>query len=292
MSKTRTRRRINKIVSYIGIAVLIAGMVSFSGCISSGNGNAKEAMKMVPAGTLFVYADLGAMKDDEALAPMYDQLYEEIELKGYLQGEVKWLASGGNLLSLAFILSGNFEIDEIEKRLEYEGFYTGTYGGEEVWIKEEEGEGGRWLPKITKTKWIVLHKDKIIFGPENGVKSFMSVANGDKKSMYDDADCRDVLDRAGGGFTTMVNKRGAGLLGTLPTGAIAQASTTKKINSKTIRGTIVRKYEDEDAAKSAEDLVRGEYEGQGKGEEVKIKQDHEFITVTEEISIEEALSEL
>ena len=51
MSKIRT----NKIVSYIGIAVLIAALASFSGCIGGGGTNAEEVMKTVPTGTLFVY---------------------------------------------------------------------------------------------------------------------------------------------------------------------------------------------------------------------------------------------
>ena len=51
MSKIRT----NKIVSYIGIAVLIAALASFSRCIGGGGTNAEEVMKTVPTGTLFVY---------------------------------------------------------------------------------------------------------------------------------------------------------------------------------------------------------------------------------------------
>jgi hypothetical protein len=136
----------------------------------------------------------------------------------------------------------------------------------------------------------VLHKDEILGGTESGVKLFMSVASGYGGSMHDNGDCRDVVDRTGGGFFTMVRKSGSGILGALPAGEIAEATSMKKINSKTIGMTVVIKYEDKDAAKSAEDRIRESYEDWR--EDVEIKVDHEYITVTRKYSMEEALSEL
>ena len=275
-------RKISKIAP-IGLAVLIAVSLSFSGCIG-GDNNAKEGMKEVPEGTLFACYDLEAMKDDKDLAPIYNKYYEDIELSEHIRGDVKWAALGGNLMSPATIISGNFDIGEIENALECDGFYKDTYDGEEVWVKEE---GAGWF---TKSKWIVLHKDKLLGGHENGVKLFMGVASGDGRSMYDNEDCRDVVDRAGGGFLTMVMKSGSGILGALPAGEIAEATSMKKIDSKTIGMTVVIKYEDKDAAKSAEDQVRESYEDWR--EEVEIKVDREYITVTRKYSIGEVLSEL
>ena len=68
--------------------------------------------------------NLEAMKNDEDLASMYEKSFEEIELSEYIQGEIKWIAIGGNVLSLASITAGNFEIGEIEGTLKNEGTYT------------------------------------------------------------------------------------------------------------------------------------------------------------------------
>lgn len=276
-------KKINKIVSYIGIAVLIAALLSFSGCIGGGN-NAKESMKMIPTGTLFIYADLGVIKNDEDLNPMYDKLFEGTGLNKYIQGQIKWIAIGINLMSPTAIASGNFDLDEIEKTLEYKGFYKDTYNGVEVWIKKKK------VGWFTKSNWIMLHKDKIIGGTEKSIKSFISVEKGDKKSMYDDKDCRDVIDRVGNGFITRVVKRGPGILGALPAGVTARATSWKKIDSKTIGATIVIKYEDEDTAKNAEKKIRKEYEDLYK--DVKIKVDHEYIIITAKSSIKKVLSVL
>ncbi|MEA2015010.1 MAG: hypothetical protein U9N38_06885 [Thermodesulfobacteriota bacterium] len=98
------------------------------------------------------------------------------------------------------------------------------------------------------------------------------------------------INMIGGGFFAIVRKRGPGFLGAIPTSAIAEATAMKKIDSDTIGGTTVRKYEDEDAAMNAEDSVRREYEG--RDADVKIKVDHEYIIIKEKVSIEEMVSEL
>lgn len=98
------------------------------------------------------------------------------------------------------------------------------------------------------------------------------------------------INMIGGGFYAIVRKRGPDLLGVLPTSAIAKATAMRKIDSDTIGETTVRKYEDEDTAMNAEDLLRGEYED--RDADVKIKVDHEYIIITEKVSIEEALFEL
>jgi len=267
------------IVGLIAIVVIVS-VVVFSGCIGERapestspkifpeistklGGTTIDIMKQVPNGSYTLcYINLKNVRYDDDLAEYYS--YEnDILVKVLADTGIPEVSISVDKMALGFgnavLILGDFDLKKIRGYLEDEGWQQDTYREVEVWYRESGN-----------VNEIALFKDEIIMGGKGGVKSIIKVINGEEKSLYDNKDVVDVVNKLPDGFRITTK----GQLGDVKIspfngiyyGAAARSfgSSEKKISREELKVHAIYKFDDErtaeDVAKKMEQLIQ-QYKG-------------------------------
>ena len=199
--------------------VVVALVVVFSGCIekipesatpetpleipTKSEGTVIDVMKTVPNSSFLIYIDLKNLRKDADLENIYAGWKNQVVEVGNGVGIPEVGISTNKLIYLAkvstketgtfsaFIIGGNFDLEKIRGYLDDAGLKQDTYRGEEIWYKENEGY----------TLGIALFKDKLIIGD---ARRIIQVMKGEEKSLYDNKDAIDVVNKLPDGFTITI----------------------------------------------------------------------------------------
>jgi len=181
-------KKIGAIVGVLVIAVVIAVL------LIGGGGSARDIAKMTPEGASSLgHLNLQTIRDDKDLDDIYEAIeelseFDELEDElGVDIDDINYIAEAGGIT----IIGGKFDLKDVRDELDDRDFDKDEYKGVEFWTGEYDGA-------------VAISGDKLIIGSDKRVKSCIKVMKGDRTSMYDDDDVRDVINKLPGGIMTMV----------------------------------------------------------------------------------------
>lgn len=268
-------KKLVKVREFIAIVVLFSLLASVIVCIGcASRAGALGMMEKIPEDTaLFIFTDINAMRADDDL----NNLYEDIV------GEYDYLADYGiqfkdiNSLTLGddvFILEGKIDLGELKDKLE-DYFNEGEYNNVEVW-KSSFG-------------WVAIVNNLIIIGAEDGVKDCLGVIKEGEDSLSDNSDVKNTIDRLPSGIMTMLTVGGTFTeTGDMYNGLEVVGMSFEKKDADTIKATAALKFKEENIAHDAIDEIENDLEEQNY-RDININAENEFIIVTFEIDIDDFL---
>ncbi len=154
-------------------------------------------------------------------------------------------------------------------RLDSLGLSEDEYQGVELW--ERNGE------------LVALMEDLVIFSTRQGVRDSIEVIMGEKDSLWDDQDVKDIVDRLPNGINMKYICHPEYMA---YEGMKAQGTSLEKKDEDTLKMTGVFMFEDEDAARDAVAEIK-EDTGAEEIERSDVKQDGRFVILTIEVGIQE-----
>lgn len=258
-------KKIGAIVGVFAITVVIASL----GCIESG-GSVKDIAKMTPEGAnSLIYSDLQTMRDDRDLRDIYknmkkselDELEDEL---GIDFDDVNYIAEAGDIT----IIGGKFDLKDLRDELDDMDFDKDEYKGVEFWIGEYD-------------EAVAISGNKLILGDDKQVKSCIKVIKGDRTSMYDDEDVRDVINKLPSGIFTMVS--------TYPPyeNALVMGYAMIKEDEDTMKIKGVVKFDDDEDAEDAKSDLKREMKEEDKMFDVDVTQSGKFLKFSAKFDIED-----
>jgi hypothetical protein len=210
----------NETIANLLAVVAITLIVVFSGCIEKApesvipdtpseisiksEGRIIDVMELVPNGSSLIYIDLKNLRKDADLENIYEMWKNQVLEYGNQLGipevgistnKLNYLAKVSAKETGALIIGGDFDLEKIRGYLDDAGLKQDTYRGEEIWYKENEGY----------TWGIALFKDKLIMGD---ARRIIQVMKGEEKSLYDNKDAVDVVNKLPDGFTITIYTEG------------------------------------------------------------------------------------
>jgi len=262
------------VVAVVLLLCLIAGTV---GC-SVGKGRAiEDMMRKIPENANYViFSDVLAIRGDNDLEELLEELQEGMNyaLEGLTRefdididiDSVSHIArgfwEGGDFL----YVDGDFDFAEVRDKLSSPSY---EYLGVEVW--ETLGDWG--------THQVALMENLIIVGEEQGIRDCIDTIKGERDSLWDTQDARDVVSRLPDGFRMGYSQGEEVFEGTKAVGN----SLGKENNTGT--WTTVIKCDDEDAAHDVLGEIEEDIESDGFFSGGDVIQDGKFVTITMEEDI-------
>lgn len=277
---------LKRIISVMGLITLLALLGVGAGCAGDGEGNGGNGdnggvadvvsmMEKVPEDTTeFIFMDVKALRGDDALADLFQDLEDSLE--GLLEvigtdlDNINGLASAEDVS----LFDGGFDLDDVRDELDSQGFDEGEYEGVEVW---ESPYGG----------WVALVENLIILGHQDGVKNCIDVVRGAEGSLGDTRDAEDMMDKLPSGLSAgfyigdtiaVVDSEYQYLE--------ASAWSFRKMDEHTLVVTTVLRFDNEGAAEDAIDEVEEDFE-EKEFKHLDFERDEEFVKVTGEIDIDD-----
>ena len=98
-------------------------------------------------------------------------------------------ATGGfsSPIERLYLIYGNFDLNELRDKRDSLSFNPGEYQGVELWTKTDE--------------LVALMEDVIITGTEQSVRDCIDVMMGEKHSLWDNQDARNMIEMLPDGFS-------------------------------------------------------------------------------------------
>jgi len=273
---------LKKVLLVVSLGVLQATMaVASAGCASSSGLTAMLAR--VPSDTSSLeYVNAKALRNDADLDDLYDAWKASVDSRldshGIDHNDVSSCVFGTGPGKRFTLVTGRFDLDEVRGELDDRHFDRDEYRGVEVW-KKDTGWG------YEQASDVALMGDLIILGNEEGVESCIKVIKAGNASWLSKADVNDVANRLPGGVWVSVEREWAGLL---VGGLEAYGLSAKKLDSDTLKIAGVAKFEDEDDADDALDMVENLMELQFR--RVDVSQEGLFLEASAELDIDDAES--
>lgn len=195
------------IIDLIAI-VAIALVVAFSGCVETSEvgtpeipseistkseGTVIDVMKHVPTGSVIGYINLKNMREDDDLAGYLEAYYPNYVGIMLSDAGIPEVAISIDKLAYcdgAYFIWGDFDLKKIRGYLKDESWQQDTYREVEVWYREDGN-----------VNEIALFKGEIMMGGKGCVKPIIRVMKGEYKSLYDNKDMLDVVNKLPDGFT-------------------------------------------------------------------------------------------
>jgi hypothetical protein len=276
------------LVCGLTLVMLLSLLAVPVGCGSSGGGGGEAAVmmeKLPKDSEVFMFMDFAAMRADDGLEELYDGDKEFIESEawcgvlGISVEDVDRVACGSSNIHLGIssdnrvmILEGSFDLGEVKAELAGNSYEPDKYKEVETWENGSSSFGA-----------VALVGDScIVVGSTIGsARDCIDVIKGDSESLGDDTDSSRVMRRLPAGLEVSV--------GTVQTtrGNETTGDVLAKKDSSTVRKTTVSLFEDREVADDEMEWVKGQFE---EYDNVKVKRDGRFITVTAEMDIESYLS--
>jgi len=258
-------KKIGAIVGVFAITVVIASL----GCIESG-GSVKDIAKMTPEGAnSLIYSDLQTMRDDRDLRDIYKDMKKsgtsEIDELEIDFDDVNYIAT---TLGGIEIIEGKFDLKDLRDELDDLDFDKDEYKGVEFWIGEYD-------------EVVAISGNKLILGDDKQVKSCIKVIKGDRTSMYDDEDVRDVINKLPSGIFTMVS--------TYPPyeNALVMGYAMIKEDEDTMKIKGVVKFDDDEDAEDAKSDLKREMKEEDITFDVDVTQSGKFLEFSAKFDIED-----
>lgn len=281
------------IIDLIAI-VAIALVVAFSGCVETpevgtqeipseisikSEGTVIDVMKQVPTGSVIGYTNLRNMREDEDLAGEAYPNFVGIMLSDVGIPEAAISIDKLAYCNGAYLIWGDFDLKKIRGYLKDESWQQDTYRDVEVWYREDGN-----------VNEIALFKGEIIMGGKDCVKPIIRVMKGEYKSLYDNKDMLDVVNKLPDGFTITMGMpeapfrfEGAGRMsgtsffgedyGVVP---VCFGSSQKKISKDELKIDTIYKFNDERTAEDVANKMEQRYNGSEV--DVEISTQDEYVT--------------
>ena len=227
--------------------ILLTIPVAFSSCAGGnqvGLNAATEAMKQIPSDYEgYWYINVAQIRNDFDLRPLYDQLrasFGDVSGSGISVSDINAIAGGATDSSVVCgIFSGNFDFNKIRKSLQDAGAEKTEYMNVETWTVQAKGQ----------TQLYALTPGTIFMGTYYAGREYIDVITGKAKSLYENKDFRDVVDRSPA-MSVYAARAGEGFPSDIAD-CVAVARSFEKIDTKTIRMTFVGKFTDTTTASNS-----------------------------------------
>jgi len=232
-------------------------------------------MRQTPENAIyFTFVDAKELRGDNDLEHLYeawrDNLGGALDECGIVADDVNLTAMGAASEGVGYyLIDGSFSPREISDELDSLGFDEDEYRGVALW--ERNGES------------VAVMEDLFILGTGQGVRDCIEVIKGEKDSLWDNQDAKDVVDRLPDGINVKYISHPQYMA---YEGMTAQATSLERKDEDTLKMTGVFMFEDEDAARDAVAAIK-EDTGAEEIERSEVKQDGRFVILTIEFGIEE-----
>jgi hypothetical protein len=278
------------------VALILLSLLAAAGCTRDGDVSQSGMMAQLPEGGYgYIFADAGAMLDNETMQDLYDSygdLLEQVEEKlGVSLDQVTEAATNGEVI----LIKGNFVLEDITDRLEEAGYQEDQYNDVEIW--ESSGQGNT-------TAVAFIDNTLVVVGSEGEVEDCIDTIKGEAASLAENEDLRDMLDRLPDGVVVgcaevpaeiriALSYYGYSYLGNID---VAGASVGFK-DSENLLLTVMLKFDSRADADEARDAIKGDIEDAietyledylevGDLGEINVSQDGEYLTITAQLSME------
>ena len=269
-----------KIVAILGVFAIVVVIASL-GCLGGGS-SAKDMAKMTPDDkSVLVYMNLQTMRDDKDLEDIYEKMAESLDEDednpGVDINTINYVAimitssltsmTPGNMKGLV-IIGGNFDLGDVREELEDQGCEEDKYKGVEFWTEEDNDA-------------TAVFKDMLIGGDDKSVKNCIKVMKGDRTSLYDDDDVKEVIDKLPDGIVIVVSTECS--YENAPAGGFVLI----KEDEDTVKWKGVIKFDDEDDAEDTKSNIKRELKKQDGVFAVTVKQSGQFLELSAKMDIED-----
>jgi len=270
------------IISVVGVVILVCLVAGTMGCTAGqGGGMGRERgvadmmMKTPQNATHLTFVNAEELRGDNDLEHLYeawrDNIGNTLDDYGIVADDMNLTAMGISLEGEEgyYLIDGNFNPREVRDKLDSLDFDEDEYRGVELW--ERNGEV------------MALMEDLVIISTRQGVRDSIEVIMGEKDSLWDNQDVKDIVDRLPDGINMKYICHPEYMA---YEGMKAQGTSLEKKDEDTLKMTGVFMFEDEDAARDAVTEIR-EDTGAEEIERSDVKQDGRFVILTIEVGIEE-----
>lgn len=271
-------------VIIVTVLLALLGVGAGSACFGGGK-NLVDQVKMVPKEVdFFVYWDVEALGED-----VYTVWKEWKNQEGDWLGDMMDIATGevelfvqasAPDLGVVTIVTGEFILDEVEERLEDNGYTLDPYLGIRMMTKTEDG----------KEVAVAFHKKSVIVGGRETVEKCIEIIT-DKEgsySLYEDPSMRKIIDKLPGGVMTGIERNQ-----TLYLDLVGVGMSLEKGDEETLKLKAFYKFDVSGAAKDQDTLTKvmdhlaviDLTTMQAKGADREVKSKDEFIEGTATVHI-------
>lgn len=240
-----------KVVISLALSLAMLSVSTISGCLGGVNRQLVNLAKIVPGeATGFLSWNLEALGADRDMYKTVWKAWESEESKwlgdmvGVAAGEVKTFARASVPdLGVVTIVNADFISEDVEKKLEDNGYAAGSYLGVSVLTKAEAGQSVA----------VAVYDDNLVIGSKRLVEKCVDVVTGREgsRSLYEDSSMKGIVNRLPGGVVTGVERNrvlyddldGAGM-------------SVVKEDEETLKVKAVYKFEVSGAASNQDTLTR------------------------------------
>jgi len=273
-------KHVISVVAVVILACLVSGTV---GCAAgqergvSREWGVTDMMKKTPENAAHLtFVNVKELRGDNDLEHLYegwrDNLGHTFDDYGIVADDVNLTAMGISLEGEGegyYLINGDFDLRKVRDKLYSLGFDEDEYRGVELW--ERNGEV------------MALMEHLVILSTEQGVRDCVEVIMGEKDSLWDNQDIKDVLDRLPDGINVKYISHPQYMA---YEGMKAQGTSLEKKDEDTLKMTGIFMFEDEDAASDAVAKIK-EDTGAEEIERSDVNQDGRFVILTIEVGIGE-----
>lgn len=276
------------LISVIGVIVLVSLTAATVGCAADEERKVVDMMRKTPGNaTFFSFQDVKAMRNDHNLEVLYRDYRNNSESTfgdyGVDLNDVNHTVSSISFdvedAGALLILDGDFDLGEVRDRLNSLGFDKDEYRGVEVWKRDrgvEVGERNGAVEVWKGGELVALRDNLVIAGDKHIVRYCIEVIKGEKDSLWDNEDARDVVNRLPDGIMlAYFAPFGDGLY----SGVGASGGSMEKKDEETLKSTQVFMFEDENAARSFAEERRDVIGAR------TVEKDGRFVILTSETAI-------
>ncbi len=268
----------SKLIAIMAVVLLLS---LFNSCdCSRGSKTFVDMMKKVPVeSTFFSYWAISGLSADEELQNMYAKFRESTEAKELkdigvvlftLRHSAKAFGSDGSVT----VLGGDFNVKDIERRLEVKGYKETGYGGIGIWTPQD---GGEYNP-------LTLQEDAILVGKTEDLKSCIDTMDQEQEySLYEDQDIKWLTDKLPEGLIVNVYKADPAY-GEAYVDLIAYGKSYKKEDQGRLKLTAVYMFQDSLTAGNAQAEIK-DHLATEKFVDVRLERDGGFVRATAYIDI-------
>jgi hypothetical protein len=174
----------------LSVCIMAISMFTWSCCCSSPAEVAKktciELMKKVPAKYQnFEFWDAGTLRDNSDLAAIYEVWLERRGGRDIISGvDFEYWASGGVLT----MITGDLSLRDIRNNLSKDYYHDPGYTDSEIWTLKPERDNRGLIDAF------VLEDGLLVGGNSHNIEEYLSVANEDELSFYNDC-IADIIKR-------------------------------------------------------------------------------------------------
>jgi len=259
-----------KISLIIAVALLLCLVIAMIGCTATTERGVVSMLKQLPENTNnFNFTDYKAVlspSEQEGMSSYFESQY------GIYFNDFDYAISCYDDGDYCEIFSGDFDLSKTRNNLESLGYNKGEYKGIELWESE--------------SKSVALKKNLAILGGEDSVRNSIEVIKGERKSLWDNQDIKDLVDRLPDATSIESSLYGSGEGVSIYFGGEAfrcygQGISMEMTDEENMKITWVYIFNDEDTTHNAVEKM----EEEAKPEELvsyDIYQDGRFMIVTVE----------